>query len=173
MLAFAAAGAFLGRIPAWVWVALALLAGGWYYGHTRYDAGQANVQAKWDDAVERGKKEMERLKSEAGKVTVKTEVKYVDRFKTIREKGETIVKVREVFVPIDSGYLSGGFRLFYNAAIEGTVPDAAGIPNAAPVAVTDVADTHAYNAEQCRIAYATVEGWHEWATQQMKVNPGE
>lgn len=173
MLAFAAAGAFLRRIPAWVWVAVFCLAGIWLYGRYQYQQGQEQVKAEWAASVERGKKEVERLKSEAGKVTVKTEIKYVDRLKTIREKGETIVKVREVFVPIDSGYLSGGFRLFYNAAIEGTVPDAAGIPNAAPVAVTDVADTHAYNTQQCRIAYATVEGWQEWATEQMKVNPGE
>lgn len=50
MVAFAAAGAFLGRIPAWVWVALALIAGGWYYGHTRFEDGQADIQAKWNKA---------------------------------------------------------------------------------------------------------------------------
>jgi uncharacterized protein HemX len=50
MIQFAAAGAFLRRIPAWVWVALALLAGGWYYGHTRYEAGQTDVKAEWNKA---------------------------------------------------------------------------------------------------------------------------
>jgi hypothetical protein len=173
MIPFAAAGAFLGRIPAWVWVALALIAGGWYYGHTRYEAGQADVKAEWNASVERGKKEVERLKKEAGKVTVRYETKTVTVVKTIKEKGEAIVKIREVFVPVDSGYLSGGFRLFFNAAIEGAVPDSASIPNAAPVAVTDVADTHARNMEKCKIAYATVDLWQQWSAEQLKVNPGE
>lgn len=169
--AFAAIGATLRRVPAWIWVAALLLLAGWHYGHIRYNAGQADVQAKWDKATERGKAEVARLKEEAGKVTVRVETKYIDRVKTIREKGETIVQVREVFVPVDSGYLSGGFRLFFNAALEGVVPDPAGIPDAAPVAVSAVADTHAINAQRCRIAYATVEGWQEWAAEQKRLNP--
>jgi hypothetical protein len=37
-------------VPAWVWVAFLLLGAGWYYGHTRYNAGQADIQAKWDES---------------------------------------------------------------------------------------------------------------------------
>jgi hypothetical protein len=167
----AAIGALFKRTPGWVWVALFLLGAGWYYGHTRYNAGQADVKAKWDKSVARGKTEVERLKKEAGEVTVRVETKYIDRVKVVREKGEAIVQVREVFVPVDSGYLSGGFRLFYDSALQGAIPDPAGIPDAAPVPVADVADTHAHNAQLCRIAYATVEGWQEWASEQKRLNP--
>jgi len=39
---------FLRGLPWQAWAALALLAGGLFYGHLRYNAGQANVQAKFD-----------------------------------------------------------------------------------------------------------------------------
>lgn len=136
-----------------------------------YKAGQASTQAKWNASVERGRQEVDRLKAAAGKVTIKTETVYVDRVKTIREKANAIEVVREVFVPVDSGNLSGGFRLFYDAALAGAVPDAAGIADAAPVPIAAVADTHARNAEKCLIAYATVEAWQDWARQQQKANP--
>lgn len=153
-------------------IALAIVAAlGWKLYSIPYKAGQANTQAKWDASVERGRIEIDRLKSEAGKVTIKTETVYVDRVKTIREKANAIEVVREVFVPADSGNLPGAFRLFYDAALAGTVPDAARIADAAPVPIATVADTHARNAEKCLIAYATVGAWQGWARQQQRANP--
>lgn len=166
-----AAMVFLKGLPVWVWIALGLLAAGLLYGHTRYNAGQADVQGRWDESVAAGKAEVERLKAEAGKVTVRVETKTVEKLVTIREKARVIYKYREIFVPDDSGMLPGAFRVFYDSAITNTVPDAAAIPDASPVAVADVADTHAYNAEQCHVAYATVTGWQEWAAEQANVNP--
>lgn len=135
--------------------------------------GKKGVQAEWDASVERGRAEVARLTSEAGKVTVRTETKVVEKIITIREKARAIETVREVFVPVDSGSLPGGFRLFYDAALTGSIPDTASIADAAPVPITDVADTHARNAELCHIAYATVEGWQSWAAEQSRLNPPE
>jgi hypothetical protein len=39
---------FLRGVPVWVWLALGLLCAGLFYGHLRYNAGQADVQADWD-----------------------------------------------------------------------------------------------------------------------------
>lgn len=166
-----AAWGLLKAVPRWVWVGAALLGVTLYWGHTRYEAGELAVQAKWDESVAAGKAEVERLKAEAGKVTVRVETKTVEKIVTIREKARVIYQDREIFVPADSGMLPGGFRVYFDAATQNTIPDAASIANAAPVAVTDVADTYAYNAEQCRVAYATVEGWQEWAKEQQRVNP--
>jgi hypothetical protein len=164
---------FLKGVPLWVWAVIALVAGGWLYGNYRYHAGEDARQAQWDAAVERGKKEVARLTEAAGKVTVRVETKTVEKIVHIQGKARVIEKVREVFVPTDSGSLPGGFRLFYNAAIEGSVPDTASITDAAPVPIADVADTHAANTEKCHIAYATVAGWQEWASEQAKLNPPE
>lgn len=39
---------FLKGVPLWVWLGLGLIAGGLYYGHTRFEAGAASVQATLD-----------------------------------------------------------------------------------------------------------------------------
>lgn len=165
-----AAWALLKSIPLWVWAVIALVACGWWYGQAQYDAGQAETQAQWDASVERGRQEVARLTEAAGKVTVKVETRTVEKIVTIREKARAIETVRQVFVPVDSGSLPGAFRLFYDAAITGSIPDAAGIADAAPVSIADVADTHARNAELCRIAYATVDGWQSWAAEQAAIH---
>lgn len=161
---------FLKGVPLWVWAVIALLGAGWLYGQHQFDAGQADRQKDWDASVERGKQEVSRLTAAAGRVTVKVETRTVEKIVTIQEKARAIETVREVFVPVDSGTLPGGFRLFYDAALTGSVPDPASIPGAAPVPIADVADTHAHNAELCRIAYATVEGWQSWAAEQAAVH---
>lgn len=48
MLALAAAWRFLRGLPWQAWALVALLAAGWYYGHLRYNAGQADVQGDFD-----------------------------------------------------------------------------------------------------------------------------
>ncbi len=159
-------------VPIWLWVALALAAIGGYSWWV-YDAGRDSVQAKWDAANVKSQAEIMRLREAAGKVTTKIEYRTVEKVRTIHEKGDTIIRYRDRFVPADSGMLPGGFRLFYDAAIKNTVPDPARIPDAAPVPVTDVADTHAANAKLCNIAYATVAGWQAWAQEQEALNgPG-
>lgn len=160
---------FLKGVPLWVWAVLALVGAGWLYGQHQFNAGQADRQKDWDASVERGKQEVARLTAAAGRVTVKVETKTVKKIVTIKEKARAIETVREVFVPVDSGSLPGGFRLFYDAAITGSIPDTASITDAAPVPIADVADTHAANTEKCLIAYETVAGWQEWATAQAAV----
>lgn len=173
MVAFAAAGAFLGRIPAWVWVALALIAGGWYYGHTRFEAGQADIQAEWNASVERGKKEVERLKSEASKITVKVETKYVDRIKEVKVRGETIVKQVPVYVPAGLPELPGSIRVFIDAASQGILPDPSQTSDAAAIPIEDLASSVAENYTQCLATSEQLRGLQEWVNEQHKLNPGE
>lgn len=54
-LTWKAIKAFLAGIPSWVWLALAIAGSVWFYGHLRYNAGEASqkaetakVQAKFD-----------------------------------------------------------------------------------------------------------------------------
>ena len=163
-------------IPWWVkgLVVLSLIAGLAYLGHRAVEhwreQGRHEVQVKWDASVEKGKKEIARLQAQANRVSTKIEVEYVDRIKTVTVKGDTIIKYRDRFVPSDSGMLSGGFRVYYNAAFENRIPDPAEIAKAAPVAVTDVADTTAINGKLCNVAYETVAGWQKWADEQCKLN---
>jgi hypothetical protein len=156
------------------WGLIALLALGvvgsvLWYGHSEKAEGKAEVQAQWDAQKARDEAEIARLTALRAKVTVKVETVYVDRVQVVREKARAIETVREVFVPVDSGELPGGFRLFFDAAITGSIPESASITDAAPVPIADVADTHAVNTERCHIAYETVAAWQAWATQQAAV----
>ena len=153
------------------WWVLALVAVLGYAGVRIYGAGQADTKKDWDASVARGVIEVAKLKEKQVVVTTKVETVYVDRVTTIREKGDAIEVVREVFVPADSGNIGGGFRLFHDAAVTGVIPESASILDAAPVPVADLADTIATNYERCHVAYATVEGLQDWILEQQKVNP--
>lgn len=142
------------------------------YGDGRYDAGKAAVQKDWDAAVERGRKELARLKAAAGKVTVRTETVYVDRVRTIREKGDAIVREVPVFVPAGSCELPGGFRLLHDAAAaDEPVPDPAGIPDAAPVPAQIAATTVTGNYTTCHETAQRLTSLQDWVMGQCKANP--
>lgn len=138
-----------------------LLAGTWAIG---YNAGLRSKQREWDESRERGVALVDALTEKANETRVEVQEKVVYRDRFIETKGEERIVVKEIFVPRDSGVLSGGFRLYHDAAATNTAPDPARIPNAAPTAVTDVADTIEYNYQQCHKAYARVELWQEWYT---------
>jgi Tfp pilus assembly protein PilV len=141
------------------------------YGDNRHAEGKAEVQAKWDKAVERGRIRVEELRAAAGRVTVKTETVYVDRIKTIREKGDAIIREVPVFVPADSGELPGGFRLLHDAAAAGTVPDPAGIADAAAVPAQTAASTIAGNYLTFHETRQQLVSLQAWVLAQCKANP--
>jgi hypothetical protein len=153
------------------WLHLVVLAGVLFLLWWVYAQGKESVQKDWDAAVARGVIEVAKLKEKQVVVTTKVETVYVDRVKTIREKGDAIEVVREVFVPADSGNIGGGFRLFYDATLTGAIPESASITDAAAIPLADLADTIAINHERCLIAYATTEGLQEWIREQQRLNP--
>jgi len=161
----------LKRVPSWAWIGLALIAAGWVYGHTRYNAGQADVQAKWDASVEKGKAEIARLQAQANRISTKIETKYLTRVETIRGATQTIVRQVPVFVPAGSCELPGGFRVLHDAAAQGSVPDAARIPDAAPVPAQAVAGTVADNYGTCHETGERLIELQDWVREQKAANP--
>lgn len=142
------------------------------YGDARFAAGEAKVQKDWDEAVERGKAEIARLQTEAGKVEVRTVVEYRDRIQTIRLKGEEIVREVQVFVPVGSGELAGGFRLFHDAAAGNKpLPDPAAIADAAPVDAQTVASTVASNYQAHHEDAARLIELQDYVFELCKTNP--
>lgn len=86
-MTFAAIGALFKRTPGWVWVAAFLLLAGWYYGHTRYNAGQADIQAKWDESRAKADK-AERAKEQAWNKAV-WDLAYAAEIKRVEREQET------------------------------------------------------------------------------------
>ena len=160
-------------------IALALVAllalAGWKvhsYGSARYKAGQADVQAKWDKANAKAQAEIARLREAAGKVTVRTETVYVDRVRTIREKGNDIIRNVPVYVPAGSPDLPAGFRVLHDAAAANSpIPASPGITDAAPVSAQAAAATVAANYAIAAENAARLTGLQDWVRQQCQSNP--
>lgn len=165
-----AAWGFIRNIPWWLWLALGLLLAFWVATNQAHKngvtEGKAAVQALWDAEKEKAN----RLGTQREKVTIKTEIRYVDRIKVIKEKGEVREKIVTKFVPRDSGFAGGGFRVYHDASVRDTVPDTSEIATAAPIPLTDVASTVNSNYALCHAAYARVAAWETWADEQCKLN---
>lgn len=168
----AAALLLLKRVPAWAWIALALIGAGWLYGHTCYNAGQADVQAKWDASVERGKAQVARLQAESNRVSTKIVTQYVDRVHVVKEKADAIVRQVPVFVPAGLPLLPGGFRLLHDAAATNEpVPVGSDAADGAPVAPQDVAATVAGNYATDHETAERLISLQDWVYRQCLNNP--
>lgn len=160
-------------------IALALVAllalAGWKvhsYGSARYKAGQASVQVKWDAANAKAQAEIAKLREAASRVTVRTETVYVDRVRTIREKGNEIVRNVPVYVPAGSPDLPAGFRVLHDAAAANqSLPASPGITDAAPASAQTVAATVAGNYAIAAENAARLTGLQDWVRQQCQANP--
>jgi hypothetical protein len=166
-----AVGKFLKAVPLWVYVLIGAGIAIYAYGEYKENVGEATVQLAWDAQKKLDKEAADKDKMFRDVSTSVTHVVYKERLRTITEKGETIVRIQENFVPVDSGYLPSGFRVYYDAAVTNTIPDTASIATGTPVAVADVARISAINYAQCNKAYALVDGWNEWADKQCALNP--
>lgn len=154
------------RIPRWVWTSGAILIALF----VAFKLGQKDIRDDWRESREKGKKIVDELREKANTVTTKIEKQIEYRDRTIYVQGKERERIKEVFVPFDSGFLSGGFRLYHDAAATNAIPDPTQIPNAAPTAVTDVASTIDTNYQLCHKAYARVEEWQNWAREQQRIS---
>lgn len=55
---------FLKGVPLWVWAVLVLVGAGLFYGHLRYQAGQADIQQAWDAQRAKDQAEVDRQNRE-------------------------------------------------------------------------------------------------------------
>lgn len=167
----AAIGGFLGRVPRWLWLVLGLFCCGLLYGHWRFNAGQADIQSKWDAQKAKDAAEIARLRLESGKVTERVVTKYVDRVQTIKVKGDTIVQKVPVYISRDLPELPPAFRWLHDHAAQGAIPGPAIPADVQAVAPQDVANTVASNYTQCLATAEQLTALQEWVTEQKRLNP--
>ena len=161
-------GTFVRALPSWVlWLALAALvaaAAGW--GYTR---GATDVQDRWD--AERGRQAVTVavVRQHQAEVTERVVTQYVDRVRTVREAGETIVKEVPVYVPAQcdaDGRLPAGWRVQHDAAAAGSPADPARAADAQPVAPDAAAETVARNYLTCRETAEQLTALQQWVREQ-------
>lgn len=101
-------------------LALSVFAIYWYGGHV--------VQVKWDAEKKLIAEQNAAKKDESVKVTEKIVIKYVDRVKVIKEKGDEIVKYVDRYVSKEDDancVVPYGVIRMYDDAIKGNVPGGA------------------------------------------------
>ncbi|MGP8432008.1 hypothetical protein ACT2FY_39435 [Paraburkholderia fungorum] len=136
-----------------------------------YRLGASRVQAKWD--AEKSHTAIATAKTEAAQanVTARVVTQYVDRVKTVRERGQTIVNEVPIYVPSDSACdLPAGFRLLHDAAAAGELPAPAGTADAASVSAQTVAATVAENYATHHATAEQLEALQRWVREQAVVS---
>lgn len=148
------------RLLALALLAAALLGFGWV-------KGAAHVQARWDAATAEQSSVVARIQQRQAEATVKVVTQYVDRVRTVREAGETIIKEVPIYVTAQSDAactLDHGFVRLHDAAAQGAIPDPAGPADASPagIALSTAAATVASNYTRCREnaeQLTALQGW--------------
>ncbi len=166
-------GTFVRALPGWVmWAALGALvaaAAGW--GYTR---GAGSVQDRWDAEVSRQAVTVAVVRQKQAEVTERVVTQYVDRVRTVREAGETVIREVPVYVPTQcdaDGRLPAGWRVQHDAAAAGSPADPAGFADAAPVAPDTAAETVARNYLACRLNAEQLIALQAWVREQAALGP--
>jgi len=139
-------------------LAAALFSTGLYMGHKMGVSSCYEAQIKAQrHSIETGIKQ--------AVVSDQTVTKYVDRVQIVQGKSREIIKEVKVYVQ-DTGNLSGGWRMLHDSAIYNELPDPARIADAAPVPITDVAETVIRNYGICQENSTTLSALQDWVREQ-------
>lgn len=136
-------------------------------GYGLYDLGRDHKQAEWDAAVKRGQVIVDNLKAKQGSITISGEVRFVEKVKIIKEKADVIEKRINVYIPVSTPDLPGGFRLLHDSAALGTIPGAP--ETGSSVAVRDVTATVARNYSICHQWKAALDEQVRWGQEQREL----
>ena len=159
------------RLMGWALVGLMLIASGTYC----WVRGADHVHAQWDD--ERAKRNTTVLKVNKASAQVTTQVvtQYVDRVRTIREAGQTIIKEVPVYVDQKADVacpVPDGFVRLWNGANRGVLPGSAGSADApaSAVVLSDIAAQHSVEASQCRETEQQLSDLQDWIRKQQAIH---
>lgn len=160
----------LNIIPApYRWLALAALALALFgFGFVKGAEHEESAQAARDLATERG---TVKLAGQRVAVSAKVDAQVTPVITKIKTVTKETISYVPVYVPTGSCPLPGGFRVLHDAAAQGLLPDAAGIPDAAAVAPDAAAETVVGNYGTCLENAARLDGLQEWVREQLRLNP--
>lgn len=154
------------KIPYQVYILVGLIFAVWVFGNWRHSTGKAEVQARWDASVERGKVIVQELKDKQIVVNKIVDTKYIETVKEIYVKGDTIIKEIPVYIPEDTPDLPGGFRVLHDAAVSSSIPLPSESLGAAPVRVETATETIIDNYTTCLVIREEVVAWRQWYQEQ-------
>ena len=142
----------------------ALFGFGLYVGHQWGDNARK-------DAVIASYKQGMQIAARQTVVTEKVVVKYVDRIKTVEKNSQEIRNAIPNFVKADHDiFLSGGFRLWHDAAVQNQgLLDPARIVDAPIVGTPEIATTIGTNYDACHKNKEQLDSLQEWIRDQSEI----
>lgn len=149
---------------------LALIFGGVYY------AGGVRVQKKWDlDKIQTQLKIAE-LKTKTAEKTVEVVTRYVDRVKTVVERGDVTIKYVDKYITAEDNkkcVIPESFVQLHNASSQNIVLDPTTIITgvSSDVTLSDVSKTVFNNYTTHYKCVEQVLGLQDWIKTQQKLNP--
>lgn len=84
-----------------------------------YFKGRHDVQAKWDLEKAETAALIVKLEAASKEVTIKEVVKYVDRVKTVTQKGDTITEYVDRYLSNDGCVIPKNFVVIHDRAVKG------------------------------------------------------
>lgn len=151
-----------GRWLLYLALAAALVAGYFAWADHIGDAREVKIRAQY---AEQAKKADEARAA----ISVPIAEKQIVVQEKIRTVFKTIIKEVPTYVSENDCPMSPGFRVFYDAAANGVIPDPARIPDAAHVPAQDVANTTAENFKTYHEVAARLTGLQDWVKAQQAV----
>ena len=142
---------------------IALFLSGLYVGH------KWGTSACKDAVIEAQRQGME-IAEKQTVVTEKIVIKYIDRIKIIEKKSEEIKNAIPNFVKADHDtFLSGGFRVWHDAASQNEIPDPTLIADARIVSVDQISGTIGFNYSACFANKQQLDSLQQWIRDQSEV----
>lgn len=135
-----------------------------------YVKGAEHGQARIDAMVAKQATEAVKVIKGQDIVTTTVQTKYLPQITRHEVVTETILKEIPTYVQAADPPLPGRFRVLHDAAAEGAVPDAARIPDAAPVPAEEADRTIVANYGTCLADQTRLAGLQEWIAGQLKLN---
>jgi len=132
--------------------------------HGERVAGQAHI-----DYISAQAAQSVKVAQAQAKVVIETQVKYVDRIKTIYKQGETIEKQVPIYITADDDSactINTGFVRIHDAAWTGEPAGPVADTDREPsgISLAEVAETNAFNATACRAWREQALGLREFYT---------
>lgn len=139
----------------------------WKFQAMRYEGRLARAQAALVSYQAQIASANARLEKAQAKVVTRVEVRYRDRIKGVKEKGDALIKEAPVYVTSEDSARFGvniGFVRSYNAAFSGIAPRPPAESDREParIPLTDIAETNAFNANLCWQWREQALGWQEF-----------
>lgn len=137
--------------------------------HGERSAGQTHI-----DYISKQAAESVKVAQAQTKVVIETQIKYVDRFKTIYAQGEVIEKQVPIYITADDNAgctINTGFVRIHDAAWANQPAGPAADTDREPsgISLTDVAETNAFNATACLAWREQALGLREFYRKMQKV----